>query len=206
MSVWTEYEIEGKFVDEVRGGLPADPKLVEVFLAGKGLDAENMEDAQRILDVAQKRMTMGGVEESMMNIFPQDDEGLFLRGYQIHGALKEAMSIQKSITSWRQKLARGVRVIPDRIYLTRNGEKVNEVDGVDTSVVHSEHMGRPVSSLRKVELLRKVEFSCKILVANEKGKPIISEDKLRNLLEHIEYSGIGAQRSMGYGRCELQLK
>lgn len=204
-AIFEKYKVRGKFVDKVLGGLPANPELVETFLTLKGVEATDLESAQKIIETAQGLTTYSIAERNTTNIFGKDAKGLFLGSYQILGALKEAMSMQKSITNWRSKLQRGVRVVPSQIYLTRDEKPIEKADGVIQHVVHTTNMGQPTSSLRKSEYVDGPDFEFEVLVARERGTPIMSKDVLKDLLAQIEVTGIGASRGMGFGTSKLNL-
>ncbi|MDD3494198.1 MAG: hypothetical protein PHI12_11075 [Dehalococcoidales bacterium] len=212
MEVWKKYGIEVQFLDEVRGGLPMSEDLVEKFFLEKGLSPQERAKAEQALRESQEQSEIPEAMEEMekvINIFAKDNIGLYLNGYQVRAALAEAMSIQKSITSWRQKLQRGVRVLPNRLYLRREGAVVKEADGMDSMVVHVPYMGRTISGLKLVEFVVRPSFTCDIYVAmTGRGKdrsPIIDRKTLRDLLDLVEISGIGAMRSMGYGMCKITI-
>jgi len=205
--VWTKYKVKGIFVDKVYGGIPADPEVIEGFLASKkNLSKEEKEAAKSIIEKTQDLQTVAGQIDKVSNIFNTDETGVFLNNYQIMGALKESMSIQKSVTSWRAKMQRGVRVMPPFIYLYRDGKILKDLDGFEQKVVHSEDkFGAPVTSLKRVAFIVKPSFEFEVWVGNDKEGPIMSAKVLKSLLEHIEVTGIGAMHSMGMGQCKLTL-
>ena len=203
--MFEKYKIGGDFIDRVIGGLPANPELVETFLTVKGVDAQTLNSAQKMMETAQSLSSFEGADRNSSNIFPKDEKGLFLNAYQIRANLKDAMTIQKSITSWRQKFQLGIRAMPNRIYLMRNGEHLTKADGVMQSVVHTEYMGKPMASLNKSEYIDRPSFECEIWVGKERGKPVLNEDKMYELLQHAGVIGLGAKRTMGYGQWTPKL-
>lgn len=206
MEVWTKYKVKGKFLDKVFGGIPSDPEVVEGFISTKkGLSKEEKESAKDIIKKSQELNTVCGAISKMSNIFNVDETGIYLNNYQFMAALKEAMSIQKSITSWRSKMQRGVRVMPVRVYLIRDGKHITNPDGFEQRVVHSEVMGSPVTSLKRIAFINEPEFEFEVWSANDKESAVLSHKALSNLLEQIEVTGIGSMHSMGMGMCELKL-
>jgi len=203
--VWRKYKIHGKFLNEVLGGLPKNENLTKTFLATKkGLTAETLNVAEEMIRESQELATVEKQMEKSTNIFPRDENGLYLNGYQMMGALKEAMSIQRSITMWRSKIQNGVRVLPDRIYLTKNGTPITSNGDFIESVVHADTPQGPISGLCQTEILQgSPEFECELWVGKQRGVPIISDKILKNLLEHIEITGVGAKRRMCYGMLKL---
>lgn len=205
MSAFKKYTIKGKFTDRVYGGIPADPEKVEAFLTVKGMLPDDIESADRMIRKSQELNTFEGRERNVTNIFPNDENGLYLNDYQLIGAIKDALYVQKSITNFRVKIQRGVRVNPRKIYLYKNNEYVKKADGIEQNVTHAEYMGRPVSSLTKTAYIEQPEFKFSYLVAKERGKPIIDNEVMRGILDHIEVTGIGARRSLGNGRSVLEI-
>ncbi|OPX65636.1 MAG: hypothetical protein A4E30_00307 [Methanomassiliicoccales archaeon PtaB.Bin215] len=206
---FVKYKIKAKFVDRLMGGLPGNPELVDVFLAQKKLLPGEKESAERMLNISQNMATVEGVEEIMSNIFARDEIGLYLNAYQLSAALKEAAYVQKSV--WPTAMKRGVRVLPSKLYLKRDGAYIEKPDGEEQFVSHLEEVrtGRPYSAIKKVEFLNQPEFEAEIWVANVTGKgapkPLINEETMRLLLDHVQMAGIGAMRSMGFGMCEIAM-
>jgi hypothetical protein len=115
------------------------------------------------------------------------------------------MEMMQPITNWRRKAAYGIRVLPSRIYLMRNGSPVTKEDGFEQRVIHTEYMGKPMSSLKKTGYAVSPDFEFDICVTNSKKGPLLDEQTIRNILEQMEIQGIGAMHSMGEGMCALEL-
>jgi len=206
--VWKKYHVRGRFEERVYGGLPGNKQMVERFLTIKGVNAESFEAAQKMIETSQKLSTYEGAEESVTGIFGKDAVGVFLSDYQINAAIRKAMQMMQPITNWRQKAAYGIRVMPKRIYLKRNGESIRHEDGFEQGVVHTEYMGKPVSSLKKTGYVESPDFEFTIYVTiskKDKG-PLLDETTVKRILEQIELQGIGAMHSMGKGQCTLELE
>lgn len=204
--VFIKYKIKGTFTDKVCGGLPADPNMIETHLALKGITPDTIEAADMLIRTTQRLSTYEGIVDKSTNLLGKDDVGVFLNGYQFMAGLRESMSVQKSITSWRSKMQRGVRVMPQKVYLMRDGIPLKQADGTIQTVVHAEDIrGKPQTSLKRTEYVEKADFEFEVWVAKEKGTPILSTKVLRNLLSHCEVTGFGALHTMGYGQCELSI-
>jgi len=207
--VWEIYSIRVRFRDRVMGGIPADPEILEGHLARKGLSPVEQETANKMLEKTAEMTTVEGATSVSTNIFYIDDRGIFLNDYQVIGCLKEAMQTQKLITSWRSKIQNGVRVRPSKIYLMRNGSPIQEWDGFEQTPVHTEYMGRPMTSIKRMAYIENPVFDADIWVVKDnskkgEGTPIISETNMRMLLQQMEEIGLGAMRRMGYGKFDAE--
>lgn len=207
--IFEVYRFRGKFRTSVIGGIPADPEILEGHMLRKGKTAQEIETALAMLEKTVELNTVEGATAVSTNVFYGDEKGIFINDYQIIGMLKEVMQIQKSITSWRNKIQNGVRVSPQNIYLMREGDYIETWDGFSQSVVHSEYMGRPQSSVKKMAYINNAEFECEVWVGRDfskagGGKPIINAEIMRKLLKHAQEIGLGAMRRMGNGKFDAE--
>jgi len=206
--VWELYKIVGKFRDQIMGGVPAKEDILTQHLARKGATRDQI---QRQLAQLKETMSCDHREneenrqiDASTNIFFSDAHGVYIMNYQIQAALKEALSIQKSITSWRMKVQNGVRVNPDQIYLLRDGAPVKTWDDFVENPVHTTYMGSPMTCIRRTAFIRKPMFQATIRVAKSKEGPIIDEDTLAHLFRQINETGVGAMRHMGFGALDIE--
>lgn len=204
--IWEIYKVKGEFRDKVLGGIAADEKLLESSLIRKGLEPIEIETQKRLLEKTMEIETVEGATKQSTSLFFIDENGVMLRNYQLMGALKEAMGVQKAITMWRYKMQNGVRVAPQNIYLTdAKGNPIYKFDGFLQTPIHVDNKGIPQTSIKNVAYVTKPHFEFEVWIAKERGKAIIDRNTLEGLLAQSQELGIGAMRRMGYGQWDATL-
>jgi CRISPR/Cas system CSM-associated protein Csm4 (group 5 of RAMP superfamily) len=216
--LFTSYHARIVLRDRIMGGVPNDPKIIEGWLKTKvGLDEEK-ERQQQILKVLAERgielpedidydATVEAIDqvatEKEANGFKRDPEhGLYVEGRQIKAMLKEATNILYAGDRWgkTQKgpkafLAERVFVRQDRVYLGRM-----EPDGRHLAIGHVSGAGGQRSTLTYHEFCERSELAFDIIVAND----AVEEKFWPELWILMQENGLGALRSQGYGRFDIE--
>jgi hypothetical protein len=224
-SVFTTYRATLQLRDKIMGGTPKDPKAIEGWLkknAGladgelrratirtlieNGVDlTENPTDDEineAIASIASLKQTNG---------FKRDERGLYIEGRTVKAMLKESANIVFAGEKWgkrfkddgkqayagkgaRSFLAERVFVNPDRIYLG-----VQEPSGIELFIGHVMDKTGPKSTLTYVEFVERPTLEIEVAVLNNE----ITEQQWPRLWLHAQENGLGALRSQGFGRFDI---
>jgi hypothetical protein len=214
MSVFEKYESDAYpfefagtlLVDRIAGGIPSDPKKAEAHIRSKvqvsdhviqELVKQTMKDREIPADEAVEAVA----ELSHLNGFRRDDRGLYIGGYQLKAALKEAASVAASVgkipsgtnygtTQWKKGLKgflpEHIVVLEDRLYLG-----VSERSSVEQRFVHT----RNGSGIQYEETVADAKIDFTIRADYDFGEKWWAMVWLTG-----QEQGIGATRSQGYGR------
>jgi len=209
-----EYRYGGTMhIYSIAGGVPADPKLIESHLARKVSASDDLIRAEAAEIMIERGLELGQAIEEMSSVkglvgFRQDPEqGLYIGGYQLKAALKEAASIaaaagslkksgwgltshNKGILSW---LSEHVFVEEPRLYLG-----VTEPAEVVQSFIAKVTPRGPVSAIQYTEVVRDADVTFTI----ETDWDFPEKDWAAIWLAG-QKNGIGAARKMGYGTYEV---
>lgn len=205
-----------KFVNQVRGGTPTDPKVAEGWIRSKveatdDIIAEMVAEALKARGVDPAAATDEDKKKAAedvkfakhLNGFKKDENGLYLDGRQLKAALKEAVSV--SISSNKLKaggwgatrkglksfLAEHIMVVEDKLHLYRGEVPVTEPDGIDQKFIHT-WQGSGISYEEYV-----VGASLDFTVISDWD---FSDEEYGILFLTGGEQGLGASRSQGYGR------
>ncbi len=175
-------------VDRLTGGIPANPKLLDAWLAANDAPAEARAEQAR----TQAQLQDQEVEEHT-SAFARDEQGHpCYESRCFKAALKEAANILKEqigVRNARSKLAEQVFVSPKLVPV---GVPVR----VDERVIHVMTRMGPRDSLKRFEYAEGVHlhFEVKTLIGGTFG-----QEELSTLIEYLKDGGIGADRSQGSG-------
>lgn len=216
--LFTSYHARIVMRDRLMGGVPNDPKIIEGWLKTKvGLDEEK-ERQQQILKVLRDRgldlpenidydTTVAAIDEvateKEANGFLRDPNmGLYIEGRQVKAMMKEACNILYAGDRWgatkkgpKSFLAERVFVSQDRIYLDRT-----EPDGRHLAIGHVSGATGPRSTLTYHEYVTGAELHFDVIVAND----AVDDKHWPELWILMQENGLGALRSQGYGRFDIE--
>ncbi len=218
-NVFTVYQARLLFKDRIMGGTPKDPKIIEGWLrsrAGVNNDDEILQAIKRTLQEQGVDVTDGQTYEEMVaasaglaankqtNGFKFDENGLYIEGRVVKAMLKECTNIlyPYGVDKWtvtqkapRSALAERVFVDADRIYLG-----VKEPTGIEMFVGHVTGPQGPHSTLTYYEYVERAEITFDVRVAED----LVSEQQWGELWTLAEQNGLGALRSQGFGRFDIE--
>lgn len=198
-----EYAIE-LHVDTIFAGVPADTKTVEWWIQSALVDNDELVRTQLAEIMAEREV--GTIEEAValaagekgLCVFRRDDEGLYIKGYQLKAAIKEAASVAMAAGKLRKNkwgetgkglngfVAEHIIVVEDRLHLG-----VPSPTGVDRGIVHTWRG----SGFRANEYVDNVTLRATIRTDYE-----FSEKEWAMIWLTGQEQGIGANRSQGVGR------
>ena len=180
-------EVRDKFLAEVRG------KQVERMMSDPNGDASG--------DIITESVS------AAVHVFARDKAGVLgLQSYAFRACLRECFSetgFFKSNRGTRERFALGVGVWPLFLQLERNGVPITEADGIDSHPVHVWSGGRKNDSISQFEFVEP-PWSMKIMLAFRHDSILKPQDAI-SVLSMLPTVGLGAQRSMGFGRCRLRV-
>lgn len=216
-SVFTTYRATIQIRDKIMGGTPKDPKAIEGWikknagLAGdelrrltirtlieNGMDlSENPTDEEidkAIGDIAALKQTNG---------FKRDETGLYIESRTVKAMLKESTNVVfaghekwgKTNKGPRNFLAERVFVNPEKIYLG-----VEEPTSMLMFVGHISGPKGPQSTLTYIEYVDHPRITFDVIVLGDE----IKEDHWPKIWVHAQENGLGALRSQGFGRFDVE--
>ena len=178
-------EVYDKLLSEIRG------QQVESMLSDENGDAAG------IIAAATVRATL--------HAFARDKDGeLGLQSYAFRAALRECFSESGFFVKQRgsrERFREGIGVWPLFLRLERNGEPLMVPDAVESRPVHVWAGGKPCDSICQFERVD-TPWTIKVMLEARHDSPLKLQDAL-GVLSLLRTIGLGAQRSMGYGRCEI---
>ena len=200
-----------KGTSRLLGSVTSDKEVYSNFLTTKTKTDDELrkakEDIKNLPDEAAQEFI-----EKQTTCFYREDGSLILKAYQIKGFIKEAAKALKSqikLASAVSKIDNLVFVNPRNIYLTRNGERIKNPDGIIERPLRAETMMGPRVSLAKSEYIDEgweAEFTIHILENEGTTKSSkVSSEMLESILEYGAYKGLLQWRNAGNGSFETEI-
>lgn len=151
-------------------------------------------------------------EESNWTTFKRDDDGVYVEARQIEALLKETMDTLdinkgKGSVARKQTMQHGLFVKPKKIHLMRDGESIEEPDGYEERPIHVMGFRGPRTALTREDYVEnaEIEFEVWVVIPNNRENPHIRKGHLEDMLELGQENGLGASRTQGYGKYDLDL-
>lgn len=214
--LFTRYRVTATFTGRVMGGVPQKPDVIEGWLRTK----MGVTDEEELAMILRRTLAELGKEppagatlgdlfaaseeiaaERNGNTFRRDGNGLYLAGYQFKAMLKENTNILYAGSRWgvtkkgpKSFLAERVFVEEDRIYLGRT-----EPDGTHLQLGQVSGPQGPRSTLTYYDYCTQPEIAFTVKSLND----CIEPQQWKAILTLAQDNGIGAIRSMGYGRFRV---
>lgn len=152
--------------------------------------------------------------EARWSTFFQDHRGIYLEARTIKAAIREAHSSLGTFTKGRTERKRsghndGTYVVgttdSEKVYLLRNGEHIPEPDDFEDRVVLLKTAQGPRSALKRIDVVLGKEegpdfgatIRFRIGLLQECS---ITEEDLISALSLLEFKGLGAMASLGFGK------
>jgi len=218
---FTNYAAELQFREQIRGGIPKNPKIIEGWIRAKaGVTMEEEVRTMLVRTLIELGADLNPTETDMDKImkasesiagaqhtngFKQDDVGLYIESRQIKAGLKETANALFAVTEkWgptkkgpESFFAEHVFIEGDRIYLG-----VKEPDGIDTVIGHIKGPGGVRSTLGYVEYVLQPPINFTVQ-CDPRAEEAITKDHWRRIWLHFQENGLGAMRSQGHGRFNV---
>lgn len=204
------YKFKGtlKFVNQVRGGTPTNPKVAEGWIRSKIEDTDSV-----IQQMVQEAMDARGVSKEAaieevkknrsLNGFKKDGNGLYLEGRQLKAGVKEAALVcvasgklegkgwGKTNKGLKAFVAEHIMIKEDRLYLKDGRKKITEPHGVEQKFVHT-FQGNGISYEEQV-----TGASLDFTVTSDWN---FTEEQWAMIFLTGGEQGLGSSRSQGFGR------
>ena len=215
--VFATYHARIAFRDRLMGGIPKNPKIIEGWLRSKaGIEQE--EEIRRatlrtLLELgADVRPDMSFEElerasealaaSRQTNGFKVAEQGLYVESRAVKAMLKESINILYAGDRWgktkkgpKSFFAERVFINPDHLWLGRT-----EPDGVEMFIGHVSGPKGPQSTLTYHECVERATIDLDVMVLRDE----VSEGHWPEIWRHAQENGLGALRSQGFGRFDIE--
>jgi hypothetical protein len=218
--LFTRYHAVLKFRNQVRGGTPLNPEVVEQFLRSKipglgedeylhiwrrtmgelGVEVDDKMSYEEIVEASKKLAV-----EQNANGFKRWGDRPYIEARCIRAMLREGIHILFASQKWgdtgkgpKSYFVERVTVQPDRVFLTREPAPRK----FELFIGHPTGPQGPRSTLTYVEYVDEPEVEFDVLIAND----FMSEAMWKDLWFWAEETGgLGAMRSQLYGRFDIDV-
>ncbi len=211
--LWNRYAVTIKLRNKLCGGIPKSTEMIDSWLRAKkkklGLEPNEAEtQAQAAKTATEMGLDLEETVTGMSTGFKSDPEhGLYIEGRQVKAMLKESASVMGVTTNIRgakNYLTQGVfvKVVEnalDRIYLG-----VKEPSGTEETVIQINSAQGKRSAFKQFDYVVGATISFELwLLKRIDGKEMVPVDMVKLLLQHGEESGLGSNRTQGYGTFDV---
>ena len=222
--LFDEYQVTLHLKD-IAGGIPMHEDMVIAWI-NKMNKKKSEEERSKLVEATLQDLPQLSEEKEAKGwtTFKQDENGhFFIEGRCVKSMLKESGNIireivpngghQKGIYSGKplgvsalkDKVADRVFVVENRIFFTKNGERISEPHESKARPIHVTTPQGKRSSLKRTDVLQdvEVEFTVRRLANNS-----VPEITLFGILTYVQNLGLGAERAQGRGtmkdvECEM---
>lgn len=191
--LYRRYQIDLSFLTPIAAGLPLNKGLVAAHIGRFSNRVSNDLKLSMKNDGEVSEEAMEKYMASCSSVFPIDDEGIYIRGYQINAMLKDAAQRMKATLKTKglgNTIRDGGLLFPDKIYL-----------GVDPTII--ERGVKPDNGPANIKIFQvaegvKLSVPCALL---ENGD--LPDELYRQMWVVAQGNGLGANRHLGYGKFEV---
>jgi len=204
--LYTEYEVRIRFREKCYAGMPKSEDILKKWIEAKGeMPLEKLDEKKEVLDLVEE-------EELVSCGFRLNDNGIFLRDFQIEALLKQCgttLGIFVASRGSKGMVQHGLTVRPRELYFV---DKVKP-DGVEVIAGHVMTPQGKRSILKQVEyvlhasLVFRLQLLGKVWAKSTgaSGRDKLEQKKLgeAHLLDMLhlgQNNGIGSCRSLGGGK------
>ena len=191
--LYRRYEIGLDFITAIAGGTPLDTGLIAGHIARF---SEGVSNALKLSKKAEGEVSEEAMRKYMLSRssgFLLDDQGIYLRGYQINAMLKDAAQRMKATLKTKglgNTIRDGGLLFPDRIHL-----------GVAPTIVERPvHPDGKPSNIKIFQVAEGVKLTIPCAVLENGDLP---ESLFGQMWQVSQGIGLGANRHLGYGRFEV---
>lgn len=215
VQLFTTYRVDIQFSFKVLGGIPKNPDIIRGWLKAKA----GLKDGDEVKRMVAKTLQQMGLEIGDQPTMQQLDvafdkikdvrsgngfkrtaeSGRYIEGRQVKAMLRESTNTLYASKRWgptnkgpKGFLAEHVFVVEDRLFFNRM-----EPDGFEFVVGHISGPQGPQSTLGEYEFMLQPTLRLHVLSDDDN---VVNEDVWFSILEKGQQLGLGASRSMGFGR------
>lgn len=226
--MWTQYEVEWRFVTKLCGSVPADPDIQRKWLESRQakerpVGGRTLEEIQE--EVAETMPTVEEEEEERLTVFQRFEGGLVMRMSTVRAHFKDCGRVMSSLyygkpvkpgkgdteRSFSVRVLNGLYYPADSYWIPvlsqMDGSQLKEPHGLHNKTIHVQTRQGQRNAFKTFEYVENamMRFQVKVLTTPG-GKPVVSEKELGELLEYGGTHGYGGERGDGEGRYEFTLK
>lgn len=207
--MFTEYRLN-LTIDRLVGGIPRHPEIVRRWQEARWSDNPSATLDEAVTETVEELGSQALSEEQVEGIwtgFAEKDGHLVLEERNVKAMLKESANIVKSLPEalvrgkaipLRSKLAERVYVHPKWIDLG-----VTEPTGTIERPIHVMTQRGPRTALKRTDYVDDVKLDLTLEVLDD---GVITEQRLRLILDHASRNGLGTDRSQGNGTFAYTLE
>lgn len=201
--MFTKYGAELKFRDKILGMIPKSEKLIEDWLATINYQGDKA-NQESIVEDKPVNETLEEKEKKSWCGFLQNGDGIYIRDYHVKANLKDSSKILvragiiEFASGKKQMVKDGLFVKPVKLYLKREGNTIDKVDGYDERPITVMGPRGPRTTLRRNDFIQNASVAFELWVVGN----VITEKQLRTIFEFSGERGIGASR-MEAGQYDL---
>ena len=191
--LYRRYEVSLDFITPIAGGTPLDTGLIASHIARF---SEGVSNALKLSKKAEGEVSEEAMRKYMVSCssgFLLDEDGIYIRGYQINAMLKDAAQRMKAtmkVKGLGNTIRDGGLLFPDRIYL-----------GVAPTIVERPvHPDGKPSNIKIFQVAEGVKLTVPCAVLENGDLPETLFGQMWTVAQGI---GLGANRHLGYGRFEV---
>lgn len=209
---WNLVSVEVEFVNQVLGGIPKHPKLIQDWINSKippveAAAHEAKHPGETLEALAERtKAEVAQAEDKTWTTFKSDEQGPYQEGRQWKAHVKDHATIlqlteKRGLKTFMQEC---LFVEPRKIRMVTSDGEILEVQGIIESAAQVMTARGPRSVLRRQDYIDKprVAFAVRML-KRKKNTGDLTVDELKDLFEYGQFRGFGCRRGDGYGNYKL---
>ena len=191
--LYRRYTVGIEFLNGIAGGSPVDKGIVANHIAKFSAGVTNALKLSKKQNGEVTEEAMNKYMTSVSQVFPLDDDGIYIRGFQLNAMLKDAAQRMKATLKTRglgNTIRDGGLLFPDRIYL-----------GVEPTII--EKGVKPDNGPSNIKIFQvaegvKLTLPCAVLDNGD-----LTDKLFKQMWVVAQGIGLGANRHLGYGRFKV---
>lgn len=210
--IWTHYRLTLR-VENLAGGLPTDPRLIEAWQQARWSKAAKLlpGDPASPQEAAERTKELLGPEvpeETGWTTFARDLQGrLCIEGRQVKAMLKESANILRSMLAKENKQLSQLRArLAERVFVVERLIPIlperTEPDRLVERPIHVMTAMGPRDAIKRTDVVDKAELVATLRVLKD---GLFTPELLETILEHASENGLGGDRSQSFGRFTFDL-
>lgn len=197
------FTVQIQMRDRLVGGTPRSKDMIRSWLEARTGHSDETTDEQE----AEIAAAIDAAEDSCWTGFCGDERGLYLHTRNVKAMIKQCASvlgITKKKRGSKQILHEGAEVKApdggDKLYLERQ-----EPDGSEERPIHVMTARGPRNALKRVDYVNGARLAFEVWVLKTAAQETrhIGEKELTKILTFAQENGLGADRSIGYGKFDV---
>lgn len=219
--IYHHYRCTLQFRNELVGGVPRDPEMIERWIRTKaGVDQadevrammiqtlrEQEVEVNEAMSMEELRRAAGGVADLKTNGFKRHEGSLVFEARQIKAGIKEATNILYAGDRWGRTRKGPKSFVSERVFieplmipiLHADGTPYTDPDAVQTRVGHVSGRGGKQAFLQQEEVVYQPQLTFTVEVVHDEIEP----EQWAQIWVLMEKNGLGAARSQGYGQFRV---